>query len=69
MKDIVSIRKIRPLALAEADEGTGAALTCGDDFFLGGNEPSLAAKELFTTGDTGEGACFDAPVVKTLGET
>src|SRR5208282_6449730 len=53
MKDIVSIKKIRPLALAEADEGTGAALNCGDDFFLGGNEPSLAVQELFTTGDTG----------------
>jgi len=52
MNDIVSIRKILPFASAPEDVGADAALTCGDDFFLGGNQPSLAATEIFTTGDT-----------------
>jgi len=55
MNDMVSIRKIRPLASAEARDnaGAGAALT-GGDFFLGGNQPSLAARRILTTGYTEE---------------
>jgi hypothetical protein len=56
MNDIVSIRKIRPELSGEV-AAEGAAVTCGVDLFLAGNEPSLAANEFFTTGsaqDRGE---------------
>jgi hypothetical protein len=46
MNDIVSIRKIRPLASVKTDDA-GAALG-GGDFFLGGNQPSLSAKKITT---------------------
>jgi hypothetical protein len=49
MKDMVSMRKMRPLPTAEFG---GAALSCGGDFFLAGNWASLAAREFFTTEDT-----------------
>src|ERR1700675_3987503 len=49
MNDIVSIRKIRPLPGAAAGRGPGAALPCGEDFFLAGNEPSLTVMEFLTT--------------------
>src|ERR1700675_3344397 len=52
MNDIVSIRNIRPLPWAGAGRGSGAALTCGEDFFLGGNEPSLTVMEFLTTQGT-----------------
>jgi hypothetical protein len=51
MNDIVSIRKIRPLPSAEVGTG-GAALTCGGDFFLAGNWPSLTAEEFLASGNT-----------------
>src|SRR5260370_5579671 len=54
MNDIVSIRKIRPLPCAEAGRGPGAALPCGEDFFLAGNEPSLTVMEFLTTEGTKE---------------
>ena|ERR1039457_4157793 len=44
MNDIVSIRKIRPLASVKTDVDAGATLG-GGDFFLGGNQPSLSAKK------------------------
>src|ERR1700694_320677 len=53
MNDIVSIRKIRPLR-AEAGRGPGAALPCGEDFFLAGNEPSLTVMEFLTPEGTKE---------------
>jgi hypothetical protein len=49
MNDIVSIRKIRPLASVKTDDA-GATLG-GGDFFLGGNQLSLSAKKIFTTRD------------------
>src|ERR1700676_2968391 len=54
MNDIVSIRKIRPLPGAAAGRGPGAALPCGEDFFLAGNEPSLTVMEFLTTEGTKE---------------
>jgi hypothetical protein len=51
MNDIVSIRKIRPLPSAEVS-AAGAAFTCGN-FFLAGNELSLAADEFFSLFDAG----------------
>ncbi len=67
MNDIVSIRKIRPWPRA----GVDVVLTWGDDFFLGGNWASLAAREIFTTEVTEEhkGNCnyrnqFEYSIVK-----
>src|ERR1035438_1935905 len=51
MNDIVSIKKIRPLPSAVVGTG-GAALTCGGDFFLAGNWPSLTVGEFLTAGST-----------------
>ncbi|MFZ1130621.1 MAG: hypothetical protein WAN38_07600 [Terriglobales bacterium] len=52
MNDIVSIRKIRPLPSADAETGGGdASLTGGGDFFFGGKQPSLAARESSPTSD------------------
>src|ERR1700722_14820834 len=60
MNDIVSIRKMRPLPssgpgrFVGTDGGDVSVETGGDDFFFGGNKPSLPATEFFTASRTGE---------------
>ena len=52
MKDMVSMRKMRPESLARSETGAGpGAAVAGDDFFLAGNSASLTVVEFFITGN------------------